>query len=98
MEETGLSATIRVVGTHHKIDYDEHGSILEDKYLILVHGTNPQGEMMVETETHVNHWLTPQEYKNLDKRFGDIDETLLFIRGTSPFFSEAEYRYESIAY
>lgn len=97
-EETGLTATLRVIGTHHKLDYDNNGEMLEDKYLILVHGTDPQGELIVETETHTNHWLTPEEYRECDKRFGDIDETLRYIRGSSAFLSETEYRYDSDAY
>jgi ADP-ribose pyrophosphatase YjhB (NUDIX family) len=97
-EETGLTATLRIVGTHHKLDYDEHSVMLEDKYLILVHGVNPQGELTVETETHINHWLTPDEYRKLDKRFGDIDETLKFINGSAAFISETEYRYQADAY
>ena len=98
LEETGLTATLRVVGTHHKIDYDENGDILEDKYLILVHGTNPQGEMVVENETHANYWLTPVEYQKIDKRFGDIDETLRHIRENPGFISETEYRYKAESY
>ena len=98
MEETGLTAKLRMVGTHHKLDYDEHGDILEDKYLILVHGIDPQGTLLDEVETHTNHWLTPDEYKALDKRFGDIDETLRYLRGDSPFLTETEYRYSSVDY
>lgn len=97
-EETGLTATLRVVGIHHKLDYDENKEMLEDKYLVLVHGINPQGEMIVETETHTNHWLTPDEYKVLDKRFGDIDETLGFLRSPNASISEVEYLYETEAY
>lgn len=98
MEETGLSATLRVVGMHHKLDYDENKEMLEDKYLILVHGTNPKGELLIDTETHTNHWLMPDEYRHLDKRFGDIDETLGFIRGSSAFVTESTYNYNSEAY
>lgn len=98
MEETGLTATLRFIGTHHKLDYDENGEMLEDKYLILVHGTHPQGKLMVETETHINHWLTPEEYRQLDKRFGDIDETLGFIKSKSAFLTETEYRYRADEY
>jgi ADP-ribose pyrophosphatase YjhB (NUDIX family) len=98
MEETGLTASLRIVGTHHKLDYDEDGEILEDKYLILVHGVHPQGELIVETETHTNHWLTPDEYRQLGKRFGDIDETLRFINGDAAFLTETEYHYHSDAY
>lgn len=98
MEETGLTAHLRVIGTHHKLDYDENGEMLEDKYLILVHGTDPKGDLIVETETHINHWLTPEEYRQRDKRFGDIDETLGYIRGSAPFMSETEYHYNADAY
>lgn len=98
MEETGLTATLRVIGVHHKLDYDENSEMLEDKYLILVHGVNPQGTMMVETETHTNHWLTPEEYRAIEKRFGDIDETLGFIRDSAAFVTETRYWYEGEAY
>ena len=98
MEETGLAADLRVVGMHHKLDYDENAEILEDKYLILDYGTHPQGTMMVDTETHTNHWLSPDEYRKLDNRFGDIDETLSFIRDSSAFVTETEYRYQSDVY
>lgn len=98
MEETGLTATLRVIGTHHKLDYDEDDKLLEDKYLILVHGVNPKGSMVIETETHTNHWLTPDEYRQQKIRFGDIDETLKFIRGTSAFITETEYHYRAESY
>lgn len=98
MEETGLTATLRVVGVHHKRDFDEHKEILEDKYMVLVYGTNPQGTLVVENETHTNYWLMPKDYRKLDKRFGNIDETLGFIRGSSAFVAETNYEYQSEAY
>ena len=98
LEETGLTANLRVVGTHHKLDYDEHGEILEDKYLILVHATQLQGEMIVENETHTNYWLTPAEYRDIEKRFGDIDETLKYVSGDGSFMTETEYHYKSDSY
>lgn len=98
IEETGLTATLRVVGIQHKLDYDNEQSILEDKYMVLIHGTNPKGEIITKTETHTNHWLTPAEYRALDKRFGDIDETLRLIRGLTPFVAEMKYTYDPDAY
>ena len=98
MEETGLTADLRVVGIHHKLDYDENGEFLEDKYLVLVHGTNPQGTMTIENESHINHWLSPNEYRSLDKRFGDITETLNFLRSTESFVTETKYKYDPDAY
>lgn len=98
IEETGLTAELRIVGTFHKLDYDENAIVLEDKYLILVHGVNPRGELVVENETHTNHWLTPDEYSGLDKRFGDIRETIGHIRASSAFIAETKYDYPSDDY
>lgn len=98
MEETGLTADLRVVGIHHKLDYDDNGNFLEDKYLVLIHGRNPKGDMLIETETHINHWLSPDEYRKTDKRFGDISETLKFLDGTESFVTETKYRYDQDAY
>lgn len=98
MEETGLMADLRVIGTYHKLDRDETGALLEDKYLIVVHGTNPRGKMVEVTETHTNHWMTPEEYQALDTRFGDIYETLEHIRAQTAFISETVYEYKSEAY
>ncbi len=97
-EETGLEADLRVVGMHHKLDYDSEGAFLEDKYLVLVHGTNPRGELVAQTETHANHWLTPEEYHGIERRFGDIHETLRYLRSDSPFVSETSYTYDPTAY
>ena len=98
MEETGLTATLRKVGTHHKLDYDNNGQLLEDKYLILVHGVSPKGTMVVETETHINHWLTPDEYRQQKVNFGEIDEILESINDAPAFISEAEYHYQAEDY
>lgn len=98
MEETGLTAELRVVGTYHKLDRDETGALLEDKYLIVIHGVNPQGTLLETTETHTNHWMTPEEYQAIDKRFGDIYETLGHIRAQTAFISETVYEYKSEAY
>lgn len=97
-EETGLTADLRMIGTHHKLDYDENGELLEDKILFLVHGVNPRGTLLAETETHTNQWLHPAEYAKLEKRFGDIDETLRYIRAEQPFLTETRYEYKSDAY
>jgi ADP-ribose pyrophosphatase YjhB (NUDIX family)/predicted transcriptional regulator len=98
LEETGLTADLRIVGTYHKLDYDEAGAVLEDKYLILVHGVNPVGEMIVENETHTNYWLTPAEYVQKSKRFGDIMQTIEHIKAETPFIQETSYVYESKEY
>lgn len=98
IEETGLTATLRVVGVHHKLDYDENSEILEDKYLILIHGTKPQGNLIGKTEMHTNYWLSADDFHKLDKRFDDIHETLSFIASSTAFMKESTHEYSSTAY
>lgn len=98
MEETGLSADMRVVGVFHKLDYDDAGEFLEDKYLVLIHGTNPRGELVVNTETHTNYWMTPDEYNQQEHRFGIIEETMELLRSDHPFVRETKYIYPRESY
>lgn len=98
MEETGLTADLRVVGIYHKLDYDEHGELLEDKYMCLIHGTNPAGELVEQTESHRNTWMTPDQYNLLDKRMGDIDETIAQLRDRHTFVREADFTFPSDAF
>lgn len=95
MEETGLTATLRFVGVNHKLDYDESGNLLEDKYLFVIHGINPQGDLIESTETHSNAWMTPDEYKKLDKQMGDIDATVAMLRSHSATVSEAKIQFKA---
>ncbi len=95
MEETGLTADLRVVGIYHKLDYDEHGELLEDKYMCLIHGTRPTGSLIEQTESHRNMWLLPEEYKQLNKRMGDIDETIMQLRAPNAFVRESTFLFDS---
>lgn len=98
LEETGLSADLRVVGVYHKLDYDTNGELLEDKYMCLIHGTNPRGELIAETESHVNAWMTPDEYKSLDNRMGNIDTTIAQLRNDAVFVREDAITFPDDAY
>ena len=98
LEETGLTADLRVVGIYHKLDYDDNGALLEDKYMCLIHGTNPRGEMIEQTESHRNSWMMPDEYKSLDKRMGDIDETIAQLRDRHTFVRESNFTFPSDAF
>lgn len=97
-EETGLTATLRIVGIYHKLDYDENGVLLEDKYMCLIHGTDPQGTLLEQTESHRNMWLSSEEYNKLDKRIGDIDETIAQLRNESTFVREASFTFPDAAF
>lgn len=98
MEETGLTADLRVVGIYHKLDYDQHGELLEDKYMCLIHGTNPQGELVEETESHRNMWMSAEEYKLLDKQMGNIEETIAQLRDPHTFVREARLTFDADAF
>ena len=98
LEETGLSADLRVVGVYHKLDYDTNGGLLEDKYMCLIHGTNPHGELIAEIESHVNAWMTPDEYKSLDNRMGNIDTTIAQLRNDAVFVREDAITFPDDAY
>ena len=98
LEETGLTADLRVVGVYHKLDYDTDGVLLEDKYMCLIHGTNPRGELLSATESHTNQWLLPAEYVQLEKRMGDINETIAQLRADAAFVRESTVTFDTDAY
>lgn len=97
-EETGLTADLRVVGVYHKLDYDTEGNLLEDKYMCLIHGTNPRGELLRKTETHTNQWMTTSAYNQLDKQMGDIDATIDQLRADGAFVRESKFVFDDEAY
>ncbi|MGB4768274.1 MAG: NUDIX domain-containing protein [Candidatus Saccharimonas sp.] len=98
LEETGLTADLRVVGIYHKLDYDTNGELLEDKYMCLIHGTNPQGELIEQTESHKNRWMSAEEYQMLDHRMGDIDETISQLCDDRAFVRESTFVFPTDAF
>ncbi len=93
MEETGLTADLTVLGFYHKLDYKADGELLEDKYFCLVRGTNPSGELVVETEGQRNEWLTDEEFEAKEKRFGNLDDVKPLIRDDGHFILEKQFTY-----
>ena len=99
MEETGLTADLRVGGFYHKMDYDkESGDMLEDKIFVLVHGINPQGELIVEDEGHRNEWLSAEEFAQKEKSFASVPEITALAKGATLGFVEKKYEYGSEEY
>ncbi|MCW2763279.1 MAG: putative hydrolase [Marmoricola sp.] len=94
LEETGLTADLRVVGFYHKMDYDEESrELLEDKYFCILHGTNPKGELIVDAEGHHNEWMTNQEFTKKEKQFGNVVETRELVRSAEQVILERQYYY-----
>lgn len=97
-EETGLEADLRVRGFYHKLDYDVDGNLLEDKYLCLVQGVNPRGELHVETDGQRNEWLSDEEFALKDKSFGGLEDVQSFLNDDSLFVFEKTFTYSSEDY
>jgi len=98
LEETGLTANLRVVGFYHKLDYDEDtNELLEDKYFCLIHATNPQGEL-IDTPGQHNEWMTNEEFIKKEKQFGSVMETTQMMRESGYVVKEETYRYKSEDY
>ena len=99
MEETGLTADLKVGGFYHKMDYDkDSGELLEDKIFVLIHGTNPQGELIVEDEGHRNEWLSDKDFAKKEKSFQSVPEiTALATQDGSGYYEKA-YEYDKEEY
>lgn len=94
MEETGIEADLKVAGFYHKLDYDElSGELLEDKYFCIVHGRNPRGDLLAETDGQHNEWMTVEEFETKDKKFGSVKETIDIIKSGQTQVKEKGYHY-----
>lgn len=99
MEETGLTADLRVGGFYHKMDYDkDSGELLEDKIFVLIYGTNPQGELIVEDEGHRNEWLSAEEFAKKEKSFASVPEITALAVADELGFIEKRYEYGTEEY
>lgn len=94
MEETGLTADLSVAGFYHKMDYEkETGDLLEDKIFVLIYGTNPKGQLIVDDEGHHNEWLTDNELHERGKYFQSVPEITAIAKKNSANFMEHKYQY-----
>lgn len=99
MEETGLTADLRVGGFYHKMDYDkDSGDMLEDKIFVLIHGTNPTGELIVEDEGHRNEWLSKEEFDKKEKSFQSVEIITKLATAETMGFMEKRYEYGADEY
>lgn len=98
MEETGLAADLTPLGFFHKLDYDDSGELLEDKYFCLIHGVNPQGTLLERSDGQRNVWMSDEEFEKKDKKFGNVVETRRIIAEAKPFLFEKKYTYTKDSY
>lgn len=98
MEETGLTADLEPLGFYHKLDYDEGGELLEDKYLCLIYGTNPTGTLLEYSDGQRNVWMSDEEFETKDKKFGNALEVTDIIERHQIFLREKKYTYRNEEY
>lgn len=98
-EETGLTAELSVAGFYHKMDYDKDtGDLLEDKVFVLVYGTNPKGELLVDDEGHHNEWLDDTELQARGTVFQSVPEITRMAKHNAANFMEHKYEYGTDEY
>lgn len=99
LEETGLQADMSVAGFYHKMDYDkDSGELLEDKIFVLVYGTNPTGQLIVDGEGHHNEWLSDTELHERAKYFQSVPEITAMAKLNAANFMEHKYEYGTDEY
>ncbi len=88
MEETGLTAQIKLQGIYHERTYsEESGEQLEDKIFFIMLATNPQGKLIEKFEAGANHWTTP-EFALTNKVYTSFATELAIIKGEKSFCEE----------
>lgn len=98
MEEAGLTAELSVLGFYHKLDYDESGKLLEDKYFCLVRGVHPTGQLLPASDGQRNEWLSDDEFATKELSFGNLDDIQHLIDADGQFITEKKFTYPSGAY
>jgi 8-oxo-dGTP pyrophosphatase MutT (NUDIX family) len=93
-EETGLEADHRIAGVYHEHAFLEgQEEAVEDKIFFVVHGTNPRGELIEKYEGGINKWMTPEESRQMEKRYSSFETELLMIEGEQDTFTEESHHY-----
>lgn len=93
-EETGLRAKLRVSGMYHKMDYEkDSGEFLEDKYFVVVHGTEPTGELINDDEGHHNEWTTVERFEAHEKKYASMPDVVELARRDGMEFLEEKHTY-----
>lgn len=99
MEETGLTATLTIAGTYHKMDHSQTtGELLEDKIFFIIYGSDPVGTLITDFEGGHNQWMAPDEISKLEKSFIRDAPTPADLSPAPLFFSEKKHQYRPEQY
>ena len=91
-EETGLSGKVKMMGVKHKMDYDESGKLLEDKFFLVIKAWDLAGNLMDKFEGGENQWMTKDEILNLPDLFDGVLESIKLIDEKEIKFMEDKYK------
>lgn len=92
IEETGLTGEVKLIGLKHKMDLNQDGKLLEDKYFLTFRVENTKGELLEKFEGGANKWMTKEELLGQEELFDDVEEILEMVERNSFEFEEKEYR------
>ncbi|MBI2464528.1 NUDIX hydrolase [Candidatus Shapirobacteria bacterium] len=92
IEETDLDGEFKIAGIKHKMDYDQEGNILEDKYFWVISVTQIKGELVADFEGGKNVWMTRREIEERADLFDGVLESLDMAMGDKFEMSEQKYK------
>jgi len=92
LEETGLSGKTELIMVNHKMDYDQNGKILEDKFFFVNRVVNPTGTLIENFEGGKNCWMTKEEIFSLENLFDGLKERIEMIDKDGLSFVENKYK------
>lgn len=91
-EETDLGGRVELISINHKMDYDENGKILEDKFFLVNRVINPTGTLKENFEGGRNCWMTKKEIFDLDNLFDGLKERIDMVENKALAFGENKYQ------
>lgn len=98
LDETGLTATLHIESIGHRIERNESGELIEDKFLYVVAGKEPTGDLIAETPGRKNYWISVQDYDKKEKRFAHPLTKASSIDSESVIFTEQTYTFRTYEY
>ncbi len=88
-EESGLVGTMKLKGIEHKMDFNENGQLLDDKFFYIYKTTNCTGKLLdKEASSGKNHWLTLGQIKTLKNKFDDVMQLIEIVESCKLVFIE----------
>lgn len=91
IEESGLVGQLSLFGIEHKMDYNEQGILLDDKYFYLFKAVNCTGELKHKFDSGENHWITKVDMLKLDNLFEDVAQLLELLANNNVEFIENKF-------